>query len=110
MYECVMDANIHESLYDICESIYKNMRYCESNTNSKHLLLVEDLINFIDDRVNSISKYDINNMLVWYGIDNAVKRYDEYYLLSNIDVRNFSKSLITFLLILSFNVVEHRDL
>jgi hypothetical protein len=85
------------------------MRYCESNTNSKHLLLVEDLINFIDDRVNSISKYDINNMLVWYGIDNAVKRYDEYYLLSNIDVRNFSKSLITFLLILSFNVVEHRD-
>ena len=109
MYECVMDANIHESLYDICESIYKNMRYCESNTNSKHLLLVEDLINFIDDRVNSISKYDINNMLVWYGIDNAVKRYDEYYLLSNIDVRNFSKSLITFLLILSFNVVEHRD-
>jgi hypothetical protein len=109
MYECVMDANIHESLYDICESIYKNMRYCESNTNSKHLLLIEDLINFIDDRVNSISKYDINNMLVWYGIDNAVKRYDEYYLLSNIDVRNFSKSLITFLLILSFNVVEHRD-
>jgi len=109
MYECVIDANIHESLYDICESIYKNMRYCESNTNSKHLLLVEDLINFIDDRVNSISKYDINNMLVWYGIDNAVKRYDEYYLLSNIDVRNFSKSLITFLLILSFNVVEHRD-
>jgi hypothetical protein len=85
------------------------MRYCESNTNSKHLLLIEDLINFIDDRVNSISKYDINNMLVWYGIDNAVKRYDEYYLLSNIDVRNFSKSLITFLLILSFNVVEHRD-
>ena len=109
MYECVMDANIHESLYDICESIYKNMRYCESNTNSKHLLLVEDMINFIDDRVNSISKYDINNMLVWYGIDNAVKRYDEYYLLSNIDDRNFSKSLITFLLILSFNVVEHRD-
>lgn len=109
MYECVMDANIHESLYDISESIYKNMRYCESNTNSKHLLLVEDLINFVDDRVNSISKYDINNMLVWYGIDNAVKRYDEYYLLSNIDVRNFSKSLITFLLILSFNVVEHRD-
>jgi hypothetical protein len=104
-----MDANIHESLYDICESIYKNMRYCESNTNSKHLLLVEDMINFIDDRVNSISKYDINNMLVWYGIDNAVKRYDEYYLLSNIDVRNFSKSLITFLLILSFNVVEHRQ-
>ena len=104
-----MAENIHESLYDICDDIYENMCYCDCNFNSNHLMLVEDLINFIDDRVNSISKYDINNMLVWYGIDNAVKRYDEYYLLSNIDVRNFSKSLITFLLILSFNVVEHRD-
>jgi len=109
MYECVMVENVHESIYDVCESIYKNMRYCECNTNSKHLLVVEDLINFIDDRVNTISKYDINNMLVWYGIDNAVKKYDEYYLLSNIDVRNFSKCLITFLVLLSFNVVERRE-
>ena len=105
-----MSKNIHESIYDICESIYKNMQYCECNMNSKHLLVVEDLINFIDDRMNTISKYDINNMLVWYGIDNAVKKYDEYYLLSNIDVRNFSKSLISFLVLLSFDVIEHRDL
>ena len=106
MYKCVMDKNIHESIYDICENIYDNMCYCNCNYNKQHLLLVEDLINFIDDRINSISKYDINNMLIWYGIDNAVKRYNEFYTLSNIDVNNFSKSLLTFLVILSFNVED----
>jgi len=82
------------------------MRYCGCNTNNRHLVVVEDLVNFIDDRLNSISTYDINNMLVCYGIDNAVKKYDEYYLLSNIDIRNFSKCLISFLVLLSFNVIE----
>jgi hypothetical protein len=106
MYECVMAENIHESIYDLCESIYDNMCYCECNSNGDHLALVEDLINFIDDRINSISKYDMNNILIWYDIDKAVIEYNHYYMLSNIDVNNFSKSLLTFLVILSFRV-EH---
>jgi hypothetical protein len=109
MYECVLAEDIHESIYDICESIIKNMRYCGCHLNSRHLVVVEDLSNFVEDRLNSISTYDINNMLVWYGIDNAVKKYDEYYLLSNIDIRNFSKSLISFLVFLSFDVIQHKD-
>ena len=108
IYECVMVENIHESIYDLCESIYDNMCYCNCNRNQGHLLLVEDLINFVDDRINSISKYDANNILVWYGIDNAVILYNQYYTLSNIDVNNFSKSLLTFLVILSFNVEVER--
>lgn len=107
MYECVMSENIHESIYDFCEIIYSNMCYYECNSNSKHILVVEDLVHFIDDRVNRISQYEINNMLIWYGYDNAVKKYDEYYLLSNIDVGNFSKSLLSFLVLLSFNVIQH---
>jgi len=107
MYECVMSENIHESIYDFCEIIYSNMCYYECNLNRKHLLVVEDLVHFIDDRVNRISQYEINNMLIWYGYDNAVKKYDEYYLLSNIDVGNFSKSLLSFLVLLSFNVIQH---
>jgi hypothetical protein len=109
MYECVIAENIHESIYDICESIHDNMCYCNCNYNKEHLLLVEELINFIDDRINSISKYDINNMLIWYGIDNAIIRYNEYYTLSHIDVNNFSKSLLTFLIILSFDVVVVQE-
>jgi chromosome condensin MukBEF complex kleisin-like MukF subunit len=104
-----MDENIHESLYDICENIYDNMCYCECNSNKEHLVLVEDLIDFIDDRIDSISAYDMNNILVWYGIDNAVKKYNEYYLFTNIDVNNFSKSLLTFLVILSFKVEENHN-
>ncbi len=109
MFICVLDANIHESLYDICENIHENMCYCECNSNKEHLVLVEDLIDFIDDRIDSISAYDMNNILVWYGIDNAVKKYNEYYLLTNIDVNNFSKSLLTFLIIISFKVEENHN-
>ena len=102
-----MAEHIHESIYDLCESIYDNMCYCECNSNVEHLALVEDLINFIDDRINSITTYDMNNILIWYGIDRAVIEYNNYYLLTNIDVNNFSKSLLTFLIILSFRVEQN---
>lgn len=104
MYECVMVENIHESIYDICESVYDNMCYCESNYNEDNVFLIQDLINFIEDRMETISQYDINTMLVWYGIDNAVVTYNDYYGLENIDINSFSKSLLTFLVILSFKL------
>ena len=103
-----MAENIHESLYDICDDIYENMCYCDCNFNSMHLVLVEDLINFIDDRMRSVSPYDINNILIWYGFDNAVRKYNEFYLLTNIDTDNFSRSLLTFLIIISFNVFSRE--
>jgi len=104
MYECVMVEDIHESFYDICESIYDNMCYCESNFNEDNITLIQDLMNFTEDRIESISLYDMNNMLVWYGIDKAVACYNEYYGLQYIDVNNFSKSLVLFLVILCFKV------
>jgi hypothetical protein len=58
--------------------------------------------------MGTISKYDINNMIVWYGIDNAVTEYNNYYGISNIDVNDFTKSLLTFLILLSFKV-EYID-
>ena len=106
MYECVMVGNIHESIYDVCEAIYENMCYCECNMNAKHLSVVEDLFHFIDDRVNRMTNYERNGILIWYGYDKAVKKYDEYYSLSNIDTGNFSKSLLSFLVLLSFNVIS----
>lgn len=108
MYECVMTDNIHESIYDICESIYDNMCYCDCNFNNDNIIIIQDLLNFIEDRMGTISKYDINNMLVWYGIDNAVIEYNNNYGISNIDVNNFTKSLLTFLILLSFKV-EHIE-
>jgi hypothetical protein len=104
MYECVMVENIHESIYDICESIYDNICYCECNFNNDDVILIQDLINFIEDRMGTISKYDMNTMLVCYGIDNAVIEYNNQYGLENINVAEFSKSLLTFLIILSFEI------
>jgi len=108
MYECVMVEDIHESIYDICESVYDNLCYCESNFNEDNVILIQDLINFVEDRMETISKYDMNTMLVWYGIDNAVACYNDYYGLENINVNEFTKSLLIFLVILSFKV-ERAD-
>ena len=99
-----MIENIHESIYDICESVYDNMCYCESNYNADNVFLIQDLINFIEDRIESITKYDMNNILIWYGIDNAVVAYNDYYGLENINANEFTKSLIIFLVILSFKI------
>jgi hypothetical protein len=104
MYECVMVDNIHESIYDMCESIYDNMCYCDSNYNNDSVFLIQDMINFIEDRMGTISKYDMNTMLVCYGIDKAAMEYNNYYGLENIHIAEFSKSLLTFLIILSFKV------
>jgi len=110
MYECVMVEDIHESIYDICESIYDNMCYCESNFNEDNITLIQDLINFVEDRIETISKYDMNTILVWYGIDNAVASYNDHYGLNNISINEFTKSLIIFLVIQSFRVENVDEL
>ena len=110
MYECVMVEEIHESIYEICESIYDNMCYCECNLNEDNITLIQDLMNFAEDRIETISKYDMNNILVWYGIDNAVACYNEFYGLENINANEFTKSLIIFLVILCFKVEEIDEL
>jgi hypothetical protein len=110
MYECVMVEDIHESIYDICENIYDNMCYCESNFNEDNITLIQDLINFVEDRIETISKYDMNTILVWYGIDNAVASYNDHYGLNNISINEFTKSLIIFLVIQSFRMESVDEL
>jgi hypothetical protein len=105
-----MVEEIHESIYDICESVYDNMCYCESNFNEDNITLIQDLINFVEDRMETISKYDMNTILVWYGIDNAVASYNNHYGLNNISINEFTKSLIIFLVIQSFNVENVDEL
>lgn len=111
MYECYMNDVIHESIYDICTNIYDSICYNNNNCHDNKDVLIQDLNNFIENEIEKLSVYDINNILICYGIDNAYNFYvDNLY--KNIYPRNYdiankfsiSKVLINTLLISSFEI------
>ena len=91
MYQCIMTNNIHESIYDISEYIYFLL---EGNVYSDENKLIYDLNNYIDNYINNMRVYELNTVIIHYGIDNAVKKYSENYNLSNIDSNNFTREII----------------
>jgi len=91
MYQCIMKNNIHESIYDISEYIYFLL---DGNVYADEKKLIYDLNNYIDNYINNMTVYELNNVIIHYGIDNAVKKYNEYCDLSNIDSNNFTREII----------------
>ena len=91
MYQCIMKNNIHESIYDISEYIYFLL---EGNMYSDEKKLIYDLNNFIDNYINNMSLYELNNVIIHYGINNAVAKYREDNDISNIDSNNFIRIII----------------
>jgi hypothetical protein len=91
MYQCIMKNNIHESIYDISEYIYFLL---EGNMYSDEKKLIYDLNNFIDNYINNMTLYELNNVIIHYGINNAVAKYREDNDISNIDSNNFIRIII----------------
>ena len=83
MFECYMNEIIHESIYDYCDVIYENICYNNNNCHDNYNILQNDLYKFIENEIEKMSIYDINNILMSYGIDNVYK----YYL--EIDFSNY---------------------
>ena len=75
MHECIMIEEIHESIYDYCEKIYETICYNNNNCNDDVEFLKTDLNNFIENEIEKMTQYDINNILMSYGIDNAYRQY-----------------------------------
>ena len=98
MYECYMKEVVHESIYDYCEHIYESISYNNNNCHDNRDILTSDLNNFIENEIEKMTQYDINNILLSYGIDNAYKqyfknnKYDEYEGISKLMVRNLINS------------------
>jgi hypothetical protein len=98
MHECIMIEEIHECIYDYCEKIYDTICYNNNNCNDDMEFLKTDLNNFIENEIEKMTQYDINNILLSYGIDNAYKqyfknnKYDEYEGISKLMVRNLINS------------------
>jgi hypothetical protein len=78
MHECIMIEEIHESIYDYCEKIYETICYNNNNCNDDVEFLKTDLNNFIENEIENMTQYDINNILLSYGIDNAYNAYNAY--------------------------------
>lgn len=91
MYRCIMKNNIHESIYDISEYIYFLL---DGNVYIDENKLIYDLNNYIDNYINNMTVYEMNSVIIHYGIDNAVNKYREFYDLSNIDSNNFTREII----------------
>jgi hypothetical protein len=112
MYECFMKDVIHESIYDICNDIYNDICYNNNNCHDNEEILNKDLNNFIESGINKLTLYDINNILVSFGIDNAYNYYVEnmyngMYSLCIQDIQNkfsISKNIVICLITTSFEI------
>lgn len=115
MYECYMKEVVHESIYDYCERIYESICYNNNNCHDNRDILTDDLNNFIENEIEKMSTYNINNILTSYGFDKAFK----YYIDNNYDtlglqgfrplsdiknVDSISKAIVYYLIVSSFEV------
>jgi len=105
MFECYMKEIIHESIYDYCEVIYEQICYNNNNCHDNREILQNDLYNFIENEIGKMSVYDINNILMSYGIDNAYKYYLETNTLNDIkNTDSITKTLVNYLIVSSFEI------
>ncbi len=107
MFECYMSEIIHESIYDYCDVIYENICYNNNNCHDNYNILQNDLYKFIENEIEKMSIYDINNILMSYGIDNAYKYYLETNTNALNDIKNsdsITKTLVNHLIVSSFEI------
>lgn len=105
MYSCALKEVVHESVYDVCEKIFDDICYSNNNCHDDEAILKKDLYNIINDRIDIMTIYDMNAILVSYGIDEAVREYyDSEYLDMEEIFDNFSKTIIAFLIKSSFDI------
>ena len=107
MFECYMNEIIHESVYDYCDVIYENICYNNNNCHDNYNILQNDLYKFIENEIEKMSIYDINNILMSYGIDNVYKYYLETNTNALNDIKNsdsITKTLVNHLIVSSFEI------
>lgn len=104
MYECIMKMKVNEYIYDICEEIYEELCRLNCNKNISETVLVDNINDIVDNKLITMSTYEYNVILLSYGINNAVSKYALKYNLNDIDIENFSRSVIKNLIMESFEI------
>ncbi len=83
----------HKTAKEAAAQIYAINR-SEGNMYSDKKKLIYDLNNYIDNYINNMTLYELNNVIIHYGINNAVAKYREDNEISNIDSNNFIRIII----------------
>ena len=105
LYKCVMKENIEEAVYDVSEEIYRQL--CrDSNNNKKNEIILIDTINqYVDNYLDTLTTYNLNAILLAYGIDKAVINYATRYDLNKLNILKFSKNIIKNLIINTYEII-----
>ena len=104
MYRCVMKKNIDEAVYDASEEIYRQL--CrDSNNKNNEIILIDTINQYVDRYLDNFTTYNLNTIILAYGIDKAVIKYASHYDLNKIDTFNFSKNIVKNLIINSYEII-----
>ena len=104
MYKCVMKKNIDEAVYDASEEIYRQL--CrDSNNKNNEIILIDTINQYVDNYLDTLTTYNLNAILLAYGIDKAVINYAIRYDLNKINILKFSKNIVKNLIINSYEII-----
>lgn len=105
LYKCIMKENIDEAVYDLSEEIYRQL-CIDSNNNKKNEIILIDTINqYVDNYLDTLTTYNLNAILIAYGIDKAVIKYAKRYDLNKINILKFSKNILKNLIINTYEII-----
>lgn len=104
LHRCVMKKNIDEAVYDASEEIYRQL--CrDSNNKNNEIILIDTINKYVDRYLDTLTTYNLNTIILAYGIDKAVIKYASHYDLNKIDTFNFSKNIVKNLIINSYEII-----
>lgn len=104
-YKCVMKKNIDESIYDASEEVYRQLCKDSNNNKNNEIILIDTINQYVDKYLDNLSTYNLNTILLAYGIDKAVINYATHYNLNKINILKFSKNIIKNLIINSYEII-----
>lgn len=105
LYKCVMKENIEEAVYDASEEIYRQLCRDINNNKKNEIILIDTINQYVDNYLDTLTTYNLNAILLSYGIDKAVINYATRYDLNKINIYNFSKNIIKNLIINSYEII-----
>ena len=104
LYKCVMKKNIDEAVYEASEEIYRQICKDNNNNNNNEIILIDTINQYVDRYLDTLTTYNLNAILLAYGIDKAVINYASSYDLNKINILKFSKNIVKNLIIDSYEI------
>lgn len=70
-----------------------------------NIILIDKIKQYVDRYLDTLTTYNLNAILLAYGIDKAVINYATRYDLNKINILKFSKNIVKNLIINSYEII-----